>query len=68
MSALLVANAVLADDATPSYDNPWWIPALKAVAIFVLLKYVQTRSYAIFVYYRWVIAAVILAVFFARMQ
>jgi undecaprenyl-diphosphatase len=37
------------------------------LAIRFLLKYVQTRSYAVFAYYRWVLAACVLAVYFTRM-
>jgi undecaprenyl-diphosphatase len=35
-------------------------------AIMFLLKYVQTRTYALFVYYRWALAALVLAVYFMR--
>ncbi len=38
------------------------------LAIRFLLKYVQTRRYAIFVYYRWFIAVVVLAVFILRQR
>jgi undecaprenyl-diphosphatase len=38
------------------------------LAIKFLLKYVQTRSYAIFVYYRWIVAAAVLALFYVRMR
>jgi len=33
-----------------------------------LLKYVQTRRYAVFAYYRWILAAVVLTLFFTRHQ
>lgn len=36
------------------------------LAIMFLLKYVQTHSYAIFVYYRWILAAAIIATCFQR--
>ncbi|MCX7019096.1 MAG: undecaprenyl-diphosphatase UppP [bacterium] len=36
------------------------------IAIKFLLRYVQTRGYAIFVYYRWIIAVIVLAVYASR--
>ncbi len=36
------------------------------LAIKFLLRYVQTRSYAVFAYYRWVFAAIIVAAFLMR--
>lgn len=36
------------------------------IAIKFLLRYVQTRSYAVFAYYRWMFAAAIVAVYFMR--
>lgn len=38
------------------------------LAIWFLLRYVQTRRYDIFVYYRWVLAAAVLWFFLARQQ
>ena len=38
------------------------------LAIKFLLRYVQTRSYAIFVYYRWIVAVVVLVLFYSRMH
>lgn len=35
-------------------------------AIMFLLKYVQTRTYAVFVFYRWALAALVLGVYFTR--
>jgi undecaprenyl-diphosphatase len=37
-------------------------------AIAFLLRYVQTRPYSIFVYYRWVLAAIVIGLFFYRTQ
>lgn len=36
------------------------------VAIMFLLRYVQTRRYAIFVYYRWILAAIVIGLYFYR--
>lgn len=52
---------------------PLWIGILTSavsgiIAIKFLLRYVQTRPYTVFAWYRWIIAVVIVAVYVARYQ
>lgn len=53
--------------------TPIWVGILTAavsgmIAIKFLLRYVQTRRYDIFAYYRWAVAVVIVAVYLGRLE
>ncbi|MBX7244159.1 MAG: undecaprenyl-diphosphatase UppP [Candidatus Sumerlaeaceae bacterium] len=76
MATPITAGAVLLkikdlrgiEDYTPIIIGILVSAIVGILAIKVLLKYVQTRSYAVFAFYRWILAAVVLWFYFQRVH
>lgn len=63
---LTMGNLHAADLTLPLFIGILTSAVTGILAIKVLLKWVQHRSYGVFVYYRWLLAAVVLVVYYLR--